>query len=197
MSKTKISAPVQGFAGVTYVGPHVLEFKDGVAEVENLSDGARLYLSSNGYGLDGATAAKAQDAPEPVDPRKLDEESSHVGTKLRDAAVDPQPGDFLAPTNAGKANPHGPDVVSPEVHASQGVRPVKAGEIHVDDVDAQDDAEKAHTEDATDGGPVPGSEPAADLKGAALDEALEEAGLSKSGSADEKRARLAEHRGEA
>lgn len=32
-----------------------------------------------------------------------------------------------------------------------------------------------------------------ELKGAALDEALEEAGLSKSGTADEKRARLADH----
>lgn len=39
---------------------------------------------------------------------------------------------------------------------------------------------------------VPESE-AADLKGAALDEALEDAGLPKSGSADDKRARLAEH----
>lgn len=32
-----------------------------------------------------------------------------------------------------------------------------------------------------------------DLKGAALDDALDAAGLSKSGTADEKRARLAEH----
>jgi hypothetical protein len=34
---------------------------------------------------------------------------------------------------------------------------------------------------------------AEELKGKALDQALEEAGLPKSGSADEKRARLAEH----
>jgi hypothetical protein len=34
---------------------------------------------------------------------------------------------------------------------------------------------------------------AEELKGKALDEALEDAGLSKSGSVDEKRARLAEH----
>jgi hypothetical protein len=58
---------------------------------------------------------------------------------------------------------------------------------------------------AVDGAPVPeeGAGAAADeqaateLKGAALDDALEAAGLSKSGTADEKRARLAEHRGEA
>lgn len=198
MSKTKISAPVEGYTGVTYVGPHVLKFENGAAEVEDLSDGARLYLSSNGYGIDGASAESVtDDGPEPVDPRKVDGEASQVGSKLRDAAVDPEPGDFLAPTNAGKANPHGPDVVSPELHASQGVRPVKGGDVHVDDVAAQDDAEKAHAEASTDGTSVPGTEAAAELKGAALDDALEEAGLSKSGTADEKRARLAEHRGEA
>ena len=32
-----------------------------------------------------------------------------VGNKLRDAAVDPKPGD-RGPTNAGKADPHGPEV---------------------------------------------------------------------------------------
>lgn len=37
-------------------------------------------------------------------------------------------------------------------------------------------------------------DPAEDLKGAALDEALEDAGLPKSGTADEKRARLVESR---
>lgn len=44
---------------------------------------------------------------------------------------------------------------------------------------------------------LPAGDPAAEgdgvLRGAALDEALEAAGLSKSGTADEKRARLAEH----
>lgn len=40
----------------------------------------------------------------------------------------------------------------------------------------------------TSGTPAPG-----DLKGAALDEALDSAGLPKSGTADEKRARYAEH----
>ena len=43
----------------------------------------------------------------------------HVGTPLRDAAVDPEAGDFGVPTNAGlpgeAGNPHGPNVVSPVV----------------------------------------------------------------------------------
>jgi hypothetical protein len=42
-------------------------------------------------------------------------------------------------------------------------------------------------------GPREIAQPASELKGAALDEALEEAGLPKSGSADEKRKRLAAH----
>lgn len=67
-----------------------------------------------------------------------------IGTPLRDAAVDPRDTDFLAPINAGQADPHGPEVVSPEIHASQGVRPVKAGKVHVDDPSAQEAAETAH-----------------------------------------------------
>jgi hypothetical protein len=33
-----------------------------------------------------------------------------LGSPLRDAAVDPRPGDYGVPVNAGKANPRGPDV---------------------------------------------------------------------------------------
>jgi hypothetical protein len=47
-----------------------------------------------------------EDAETP-DPR--DDRDAVVGTPLRDAAVDPKPEDFLAPINAGEANPHGPD----------------------------------------------------------------------------------------
>lgn len=62
-----------------------------------------------------------------IDPRDVADE--RIGTRLRDAAVDPRPGDFLPPTNAGEpgelGNPHGPSVVSPEIHASEGVRPIR------------------------------------------------------------------------
>lgn len=66
------------------------------------------------------------DTPPPADPREV--ESTRVGTPIRDAAVDPQPGDFLAPVNAGQANPHGPDVVSPGIHA-HGAKPVVPGDV--------------------------------------------------------------------
>lgn len=36
-----------------------------------------------------------------------------TGTPLRDGAVDPRPDDYLGPSNAGEADPHGPLVVNP------------------------------------------------------------------------------------
>lgn len=149
----KITSPVKGYTETTQVGPVTLDFQDGVAEHDGtLPDGVRAYLTEQGYGL-GDTSAKAPEPqPEPLDPRDVGTEK--VGTPTRDAAVDPRPGDFLAPTNAGDANPHGTEVVSPEIHASQGVRPVKPGEVHVDDPAKQDAAETAHAAAATDGTPV-------------------------------------------
>ena len=82
-----------------------------------------------------------QDDTTIADPREV--EAVLVGTPLRDAAVDPEEGDFLAPTNAGEVNPHGPEAVNPEIHASQGLRPVRPGPVP--EADKQDGNEKAHT----------------------------------------------------
>ena len=64
-----------------------------------------------------------------VDPRNL--ATQQLGTKLRDAAVDPLPGDFLGPVNAGVAgpegNPHGPNVVNPEIHGLEENRGIVPG----------------------------------------------------------------------
>lgn len=257
MTKITIESPVQGLNTSTAIGPLVLNFKDSVAEVDSdqVTDGLKAYLKDNGYGVNGSSP-KGRDVrlgqAEAPDPRKLGG-TQRVGTPTRDAAVDPRDTDFLAPTNAGDANPHGPKVVSPEIHASEGTRPVKAGPVAVDDPGAQDAAEKAHAAAATDGTAVqltpeeqellgvdaqgrpvttdseqlvgdpedidlddptgdqgdPDSEstadptgdtpadseaPAEELKGEALQEALRAAGLPLTGSADERRARLAEHR---
>lgn len=35
------------------------------------------------------------------------------GSRIRDGAVDPRDDDYLGPSNAGKANPHGPEVINP------------------------------------------------------------------------------------
>ena len=42
-----------------------------------------------------------------------------IGAPLRDAAVDPRPGDASVPTNAGLADPHSPLVVAPEALTRQ------------------------------------------------------------------------------
>lgn len=65
--------------------------------------------------------------------RRLATEGRHeqrptmIGTPLRDAAVDPRPEDYLAPTNAGEpgplGDPHGPHVVAPEIPGSIHHRP--------------------------------------------------------------------------
>ncbi|GMA31598.1 hypothetical protein [Litorihabitans aurantiacus] len=70
----------------------------------------------------------------PIDPRTLEPEQ--IGTRLRDAAVDPRSGDFLAPSNAGAAgelgNPHGPTVVSPGLHGDESVRSIRPGLVSGD-----------------------------------------------------------------
>ena len=67
-------------------------------------------------------------------------------TKIRDAAVDPLPKDFLEPINAGAAlplgDPHGPFVVSPQLHADESVRTIVSGPVSSDPA-VQEAAEKA------------------------------------------------------
>lgn len=85
-----------------------------------------------------------------------------VGTPLRDGAVDPREGDFLGPLNAGLAgedgNPHGPNVVSPQIHASDGIRPVRPDAVS-SDAATQDADEKQHLTDHVGVAPVVPEEP--------------------------------------
>src|SRR5690349_2351067 len=102
----KIHSPAEGYTGKDQYGETVLEFEDGVADFDgDLPYGVRMYLEGAGYGF-GNKKPTRPEAPEPPDPREVGEVVS--GTRLRDAAVDPEPSDFLAPTNAGEGNPHGP-----------------------------------------------------------------------------------------
>lgn len=83
-----------------------------------------------------------------VDPRTISPEQ--IGTRLRDGAVDPRPGDFLGPSNAGAegelGNPHGPTVISPGLHASEHIRPIRPGAVSSDPA-VQDAAEREHLAD--------------------------------------------------
>jgi hypothetical protein len=120
MAKTKITAPVAQPGEVTGVGG--LVFTDGVAETDN--DAIIAYCEAQGYGI----GSKKPSSPAPdtdetsigsVDSRELHANGpTIVGTPARDAAVDPHPEDYLVPVNAGKADPHGPLVVAPEIHNS-------------------------------------------------------------------------------
>lgn len=90
-----------------------VRFDKGVAETD---DPAVIgYCRGAGYRIDDQEPATPE-AEQDIDPR--DVVPAQVGTPLRDAAVDPAPEDFLPPTNAGEANPHGPEVVAPGVHAA-------------------------------------------------------------------------------
>lgn len=129
----KVEAPHKGYNGV---GPGGAVFEDGVADVDD--DAALNYYRAAGYSVGGEVESPVEDSPEPPDPREVTEQVS--GTRLRDAAVDPEASDFLAPVNAGEDNPHGSNVVSPEIHASgpAGIRP---GEVFVEDIDKQEKRE--------------------------------------------------------
>ena len=139
---TAVKSPIEGFTGTTVVGSTTLHFEDGVAEVKDAPEGVLGYLRNHGYTVDGKTVELPKE-PEPVDSRDVTEEQ--FGSKLRDAAVDPDPDDFLAPINAGKADPHSPKVVAPQLHAAK-EQPVRPGEVS-DDADTQDKAESEHAAD--------------------------------------------------
>ncbi|MEV2249401.1 hypothetical protein AB0I94_02390 [Streptomyces sp. NPDC050147] len=108
----RIESPDPHFTGT---GPGGIHFEDGVAETD--SQAVISYCQGAGYTVDGKTyvdtppAARITEVP---DPRFV----TDVGdtAPLRDAAVDPRPGD-VPPSNAGKANPHGPLVVAPGIGA--------------------------------------------------------------------------------
>lgn len=105
-----IYAPVKGFNGD---GPAGLEFRNGRAETDD--EAVIAYAKRRGYGI-GKPAGEPEPEPEPADPRDIATEQ--VGAPMRDAAVEPHPGDHLPPTNAGDANPHGTDVVAPGIEAA-------------------------------------------------------------------------------
>jgi hypothetical protein len=124
MGAVTVHAPVKDFEGEV-AG---VRFEDGQAEVERGS-AAFQYFRAAGYRVEGQP--ERDPAPEPPDPRDLGQDGDGivvVGTRLRDAAVDPRPEDFLPPTNAGLANPHGPLVVSPGLHASE-TGPIAPGAV--------------------------------------------------------------------
>lgn len=129
----KIQAPNREYSGVS-AG---VQFANGRAETDDAA--ALAYFRRAGYGVDGPPPSQTE--PDRPDARDY-AEPVQLGTRLRDAAVDPRPADFLPPTNAGEADPHGPLVVSPQIHAAD-TGPIVAGDVHVDEPDIQEAKETA------------------------------------------------------
>jgi hypothetical protein len=134
----KITSPVAGFTGI---GAGGLRFENGQAETDNPS--LIAFFKRRGYGVGNSRPKQPEGPGEPADPREV--ATIRAGTPVRDGAVDPRSGDYLGPTNAGEANPHGPLVVNPEIHGS-GPKPIHPGDVHVEDPAAQDAQETALTE---------------------------------------------------
>lgn len=108
----RIESPDRSYTGPGPAGTH---FQDGVAETDDPA--VISYCQGAGYTVNGQTytdtppAARTVDVP---DPRFVQAVADPA--PLRDAAVDPRPGD-VPPSNAGLANPHGPLVVAPGIGA--------------------------------------------------------------------------------
>lgn len=58
---TTITSPIKGFTGRSVIGPTTVEFKDGTAEVDELSDGQRAYLAARGYTVADEDEGQAED----------------------------------------------------------------------------------------------------------------------------------------
>lgn len=131
----RITTPVPGYSGQ---GPGNLYFADGAAETDN--EAIIAYCRQAGYGIDDEPPVR--ETPEVVDPR--DVETVVVGSPARDAAVDPKPGDFRPPVNAGEANPHGPEVYAPGLPGGghQPTAPAAEPEGHEKVGDERDDVKR-------------------------------------------------------
>lgn len=139
-----IKSPNAGFNG-TRLG---IQFKDGTAT--SREPRALEYFRSLGYEVDGETIPVARPMSEPSAPAPGTPANPEGITRQpasRDAAVEPNASGpvsdaFMPPTNAGLADPHGPQVVSPGLHAVPPA-PIVPGSVHVGDPDAQERIETA------------------------------------------------------
>ncbi|MFI9339971.1 hypothetical protein ACIG0D_01645 [Streptomyces sp. NPDC052773] len=116
MTTYQITAPEPQFSGEV-AG---VNFSRGKATVDGdhpEAAAALAYFRRRGYGVDGGAPEQLAAPHEPVDPRGL---ATVEGGSLRDGAVEPRATDSGLPTNAGVANPHGRQVVSPEAPTPPG-----------------------------------------------------------------------------
>lgn len=122
---SKVTAPNRRFNGIS-AG---VSFADGVGETSN--PGALAYFERAGYGIDKqppAFQSGAQEAFQPALPAEVRGAESNDAAVMKDASG-PVSDAFLPPINAGEAEPHGPLVVSPGLHAVPPA-PILPGDVH-------------------------------------------------------------------
>lgn len=150
MGELTVRTPVRDYTG-EIAG---IAFADGEASFDPKEHpGALGYFVSAGYEVQGYDTSpeppgrfEARPTPSAAAPGTPDNPTGIVGgVPPKDAAVEKDAGGpwsdaFLPPTNAGEADPHGPLVVSPGLHAVPPA-PIRPGEVHVDDLPRQEAAE--------------------------------------------------------
>lgn len=147
--KIRVLAPNREFAGQV-AG---IQFDHGKASFDREgNEGAYQYFVSAGYEVDGdvrndppAAYNRAVEPAAAAPGTPGNEDGITRGPTAKDAAVvknaaGPMSDAFLPPTNAGEADPHGPAVVSPGLHAVPPA-PIRPGEVYVDDAARQEAAE--------------------------------------------------------
>lgn len=166
MANVKVRSRVPDYSGA--VGP--VQFANGEATFDPKEHpGVLGYFLGAGYDVEGYTTR--DDPPGLYEPRPTpvmaapgtpDNPTGIVaGTTSRDAAIEtdaagPWSDAFLPPTNAGKADPHGPLVVSPGLHAVPPA-PIVPGPVYTGDEVAEQEARETAVAEATlvRGVPVP------------------------------------------
>lgn len=119
----KITSPIKGFSERSTFGPVTLDFKDGVAEVDELSPALRAYFETKGYKVE-----RENEGPFDPSKHKADKVLAHLG--LVEGSEPPTPEEYervVAAEREGKARKNVLDVVekaeADRIAAAAGLNP--------------------------------------------------------------------------
>lgn len=136
-----ILAPNKDFTGHRFG----VRFKNGKAETDD--ERAIRYFEGAGYTVDGKSLAAPVEPSAPApgtleNPTGITAQPPSNDAAVMENAGGPVSDSFLPPTNAGHADPHGPLVVSPGLHAVPPA-PITPGPVDVENPPAQEIVETA------------------------------------------------------
>lgn len=119
----KLTAASPDLTGPTNHSDQAVWFVNGVAYLDDGHPFVGYASGRDGYTVEPVDAVPA-DHTAAIAQMKAPGSTRRLGGRLRDAAVDPRPGDASAPVNAGKpgpeGNPHGPHVRAPQALTPRG-----------------------------------------------------------------------------